>query len=232
MNLLNAARYMNENTEYHIQRFHQVSTNEVYGDLPLDRLDLKFNENSKIITSSPYSVSKAGADLQLLAYFRTYNLPITISRCSNNYGPYQHPEKLIPLVIYNAINDNNIPVYGTGANVRDWIHVYDHNVAIDLIVRKGKNGEIYNIGGNSEINNLEVVKTILNYLNKNEKLITFIKDRPGHDKRCAMDTTKIEEELGWKCKYDFEKGIKETIDWYCNNVDWLNNLKLEKHYED
>lgn len=232
MTLLNATRYMNENTEYHIQRFHQVSTDEVYGDLPLNRLDLKFNENSKIITSSPYSAFKAGADLQLLAYFKTYNLPITISRCSNNYGPYQHPEKLIPLVIKNAINNKNIPVYGTGANIRDWIHVYDHNVAIVLIVRNRKNGEIYNIGGNTEKNNLEVVKTILKYLNKNENLITFVKDRPGHDKRYAMNTTKIEKKLGWKCKYNFEDGINETIERYCNNLNWLNNFKMEKCNEE
>ena len=231
-NIIGTGIVMDASIKYNVKRYHHISTDEVYGDLPLDRKDLLFMEDTPLHTSSPYSTSKASADLLVMAYYRTYGLSVTISRCSNNYGPYQFPEKLIPLTIMKALNNEKIPVYGTGANVRDWIHVYDHNVAIDLIVRKGKNGEIYNIGSNSEMNNLEIVKTILNHLNKNEKLITFVKDRPGHDRRYAMDTTKIEKELGWKCKYNFEKGIKETIDWYCNNVDWLNDLKLEKHYED
>ena len=224
MNLLNAIRYMNENTEYHIQRFHQVSTDEVYGDLPLNRLDLKFNENSKIITSSPYSASKAGADLQLLAYFKTYNLPITISRCSNNYGPYHFPEKLIPLIIKKALADEPLPIYGNGANVRDWLHVYDHCTAIDLIVRKGRDGEVYNVGGHNERTNLEVVKVILKELGKPESLITYVKDRAGHDLRYAMDPTKLMTELGWKPKYTFETGIGPTIKWNLEHQDWINHI--------
>lgn len=226
MNLLNAAKYMKEKTDYPVTRFHQVSTDEVYGELPLDRFDLKFKESSKIETSSPYSASKAAADLQVMSYFKTFKLPITISRCSNNYGPYQHPEKLIPQVIKRALANQKVPVYGDGKNIRDWIHVYDHNVAVDLIVRYGKNGEIYNLGGQEEKTNLEVVKMILKYLNKSEDLIDFVEDRPGHDSRYAMDTTKIEKELGWKRKYTFDEGIKETINWYCNNTKWLNSMKM------
>ena len=229
MNLLNAVRHMKENTSYPVTRYHQISTDEVYGDLPLNRPDLKFKEDNKIIASSPYSASKASADLQVLAYSKTYNLPITISRCSNNYGPYQYPEKLIPVMIKKALNNEKLPLYGNGENVRDWIHVHDHNVAVDLIVRNGKNGEIYNIGGDAEKTNLEIVKIILKRLNKPESLITFVKDRPGHDRRYATDTSKIEIELGWKREYDFEDGIVETIDWYCNNYDWLKGEKDEKN---
>lgn len=219
MVLLNAAK------KHNIKRYHQVSTDEVYGDLPLDRPDLKFTEETPIHTSSPYSASKAGADLQVLAYARTFKLPVTISRCSNNYGPYQFPEKLIPVVISKALKDEVIPVYGTGENIRDWIHVYDHNVAVDLIVRNGKDGEIYNIGGHSEKTNIELVKLILKEINKPESLISFVTDRPGHDLRYAIDSNKIEKELGWKRKYTFEEGIKTTIEWYINNQDWIENIK-------
>ena len=230
-NVLGTMTLMNACVKYGIKRYHQVSTDEVYGDLPLDRPDLKFNETTPIHTSSPYSASKAGADLQVLAYARTYKLPITISRCSNNYGAYQFPEKLIPVVISKALNNENIPVYGTGENVRDWIHVHDHNVGVDLIIRKGKDGEIYNLGGHSEKTNLEVVKTILKQLGKPESLITFVKDRPGHDLRYAIDSTKVEKELGWTRTYTFENGIKETIDWYINNKEWIENIKSGKYKE-
>lgn len=224
MNLLNAVLKMKD-TNHPIKRYHQVSTDEVYGDLPLDRPDLLFTESTPIHTSSPYSSSKASADLFVLAYARTFNLPVTISRCSNNYGPYQFPEKLIPVVISKAIKDEEIPVYGKGENVRDWIHVHDHNIGVDLIVRNGREGEIYNLGGHSEKTNLEVVKTILNYLGKSEDLIKFVTDRPGHDLRYAIDSKKTEDELGWKRTYNFSEGIKETIDWYVNNKDWINDIK-------
>ena len=211
--------------KYGIKRYHQVSTDEVYGDLPLDRPDLLFSESNPIKTSSPYSASKASADLLVLAYARTFGLPVTISRCSNNYGPYQFPEKLIPVVISKALNNEPIPVYGKGENVRDWIHVHDHNVGVDLIVKHGRNGEVYNLGGHSERTNLEVVKTILKQLGKSENLITFVTDRPGHDLRYAIDSTKSEKELGWNRTYTFEEGIKETVDWYVNNQEWIDNIK-------
>ena len=231
MNLLNAFKMLRDEEGKKIVRYHQVSTDEVYGDLPLDRPDLLFTEENPIHTSSPYSASKAGADLQVLAYARTFKLPVTISRCSNNYGPYQFPEKLIPVVISKALNDEPIPVYGKGENVRDWIHVHDHNVGVDLIVRKGKPGEIYNLGGHSEKTNLEVVKTILKQLKKPESLITFVTDRPGHDLRYAIDSKKVEKELGWKRSYKFDKGIKETIDWYVNNQEWIDDIKSGKYKE-
>ena len=184
-----------------------------------------FKEDTPLHTSSPYSSSKASADLLVMAYYRTYGLPVTISRCSNNYGPYQFPEKLIPVVISKASNDENIPVYGKGENVRDWIHVIDHNIGVDLIVRNGKVGEVYNLGGHSERTNLEVVKTILKQLGKPESLITYVTDRPGHDLRYAIDSTKVEKELGWDRTYTFETGIKETIDWYVNNQEWIEDIK-------
>ena len=224
-NVLGTMTLMNTAKKYGVKRYHQVSTDEVYGDLPLDRPDLTFDENNPIKTSSPYSASKAGADLQVLAYARTFGLPVTISRCSNNYGPYQFPEKLIPVVISKALNNEPIPVYGNGQNVRDWIHVHDHNVGVDLIIKHGRNGEIYNLGGHSERTNLEVVKTILKQLDKPESLITFVKDRPGHDLRYAINSEKAEKELNWERTYTFEDGIKETIDWYVNNEDWINNIK-------
>ena len=216
--LMDAARRNN------VKRYHQVSTDEVYGDLPLDRPDLKFTEDTPIHTSSPYSSSKAGADLLVMAYYRTFGLPVTVSRCSNNYGPYQFPEKLIPVVISRALKNEPIPVYGKGENVRDWIHVIDHNIGVDLIVRNGRVGEVYNLGGHSEKTNLEVVKTILKQMGKSEDLITYVTDRPGHDLRYAIDSTKSEKELNWELTYTFEDGIKETVDWYLNNQDWIENI--------
>ena len=223
--LMDAAR------KYGNIRYHQVSTDEVYGDLPLDRQELKFTEETPIHTSSPYSSSKAGADLLVMSYYRTFRLPVTISRCSNNYGPYQFPEKLIPVVISKALNNEKVPVYGKGENVRDWIHVHDHNIGVDLIIRYGKIGEIYNLGGHSEKNNLELVKIILKQLNKPEDLITFVSDRPGHDLRYAIDSSKIERELGWNRTYTFEEGIKETIDWYVNNQEWIDDIKSGNYQE-
>ena len=218
-------------------RFHQVSTDEVYGDLPLDRPDLFFHEDTPLHTSSPYSASKASADLLVQAYYRTFKLPVTISRCSNNYGAYQFPEKLIPLIIKKAQRDESLPVYGKGENVRDWLHVLDHCSAIDLIVRKGRIGEVYNIGGHNERTNLEVVKTILKILGKPESLITYVTDRPGHDRRYAIDPTKMETELGWKPVYTFDTGIVETIKWNVENSEWLSHVEsgeyqdwLSRHY--
>ena len=224
-NIIGTQVLMDASLKYNIKRYHQVSTDEVYGDLPLDRKDLLFTEETPIHTSSPYSSSKAGADLLVGAYHRTFNLPTTISRCSNNYGPYQFPEKLIPVVISKALNNEKIPVYGKGENVRDWIHVHDHNVGVDMIVRNGKVGEVYNLGGHSERTNLEVVKTILKQMNKPESLIEFVSDRPGHDLRYAIDSSKVEKELGWNRTYNFEDGIKETVDWYLNNQDWIDDIK-------
>lgn len=224
-NILGTQTLMDACRKYGIKRYHQVSTDEVYGDLPLDRPDLLFKETNPIKASSPYSASKAGADLLVLAYHRTFKLPVTISRCSNNYGPYQFPEKLIPVVISKALNDESIPVYGNGLNVRDWIHVHDHNVGVDMIIKNGRDGEVYNLGGHSEKTNLEVVKTILHELGKPESLITYVSDRPGHDLRYAIDSTKTEEELGWKLTYDFNQGIKDTVKWYINNEDWILDIK-------
>lgn len=223
-NIIGTSVLMDACRKYGIKRYHQVSTDEVYGDLPLDRPDLLFTENTPLHTSSPYSSSKASADLLVMAYYRTYGLPVTISRCSNNYGPYQFPEKLIPVIFSKAIKDEKVPVYGKGENVRDWIHVHDHNVGVDLIVRNGRVGEVYNLGGHSERNNITVVKTILKQLGKSEDLIEFVTDRKGHDLRYAIDSTKVEKELGWVRTYNFEDGIKETIDWYLNNQDWVNNI--------
>ena len=209
---------------YGTKRFHQISTDEVYGDLPLDRPDLKFEEDWGIKTSSPYSASKASADLLCLAYFRTYGTPVTISRCSNNYGPYQFPEKLIPLMIEKAQRNESLPVYGDGKNIRDWLYVEDHCGAIDKIVRFGKIGEIYNIGGNNEKSNIEIVKIILEALEKPESLITYVKDRPGHDRRYAINSGKIQKELDWKPQTEFEDGIQKTIEWYKNNPQWIERI--------
>lgn len=205
-------------------RFHQVSTDEVYGDLPLDRPDLLFTEKSIIKTSSPYSASKAGADLLVQAYYRTYNLPITISRCSNNYGQYQFPEKLIPLMIIRALEEKTLPIYGNGLNIRDWLYVEDHCRAIDIIVHNGKIGEIYNIGGHNEMKNIEIVEIILNELGKNKELISFVADRKGHDLRYAIDSSKITNTLGWKPQVKFIDGIKKTIHWYIENPSWWKNI--------
>lgn len=223
-NVMGTQVLMDACRKYGISRYHQVSTDEVYGDLPLDRPDLFFTEETPIHTSSPYSASKASADLLVLAYHRTYKLPVTITRCSNNYGPYHFPEKLIPLMIANALADKPLPVYGNGENVRDWLYVEDHCAAIDLVIRKGRVGEIYNIGGHNERTNLDVVKTILKQLGKPESLITFVKDRPGHDRRYAIDPTKIHSELGWLPQTRFDDGIKKTIDWYLANKDWWQNI--------
>ena len=223
-NIMGTAVLMDACRKYGITRYHQVSTDEVYGDLPLDRPDLFFTENTPIHTSSPYSASKASADLFVLAYHRTFGTPVTVSRCSNNYGPYHFPEKLIPLMISRALADEELPVYGNGENVRDWLHVSDHCEAIDLIIHKGKVGEVYNIGGHNERTNLQVVQTILKALDKPESLIKYVKDRPGHDRRYAIDPTKIETELGWKPKYNFDTGIAQTIQWYLDNEDWWKHI--------
>lgn len=220
--------------KYGIQRYHQVSTDEVYGDLPLDRPDLFFTEETPIHTSSPYSASKAAADLLVQAYHRTFKLPATISRCSNNYGPYHFPEKLIPLMIANALNDKQLPVYGTGENVRDWLYVEDHCAAIDLIIHQGRVGEVYNIGGHNERTNLEVVKTILRELGKEESLIQYVTDRLGHDQRYAIDPTKITTELGWEPTTLFDEGIKKTIKWYLDNKAWWERIisgEYQEYYE-
>lgn len=217
-----------------VKRYHQVSTDEVYGDLPLDRPDLFFTESTNINTSSPYSASKAGSDLLVLAYHRTFDLPVTVSRCSNNYGPYHFPEKLIPLMITRALADQPLPVYGKGENVRDWLHVADHCRAIDLIVHNGKPGEVYNVGGHNERTNLEVVKTILKELGKDESLITYVTDRPGHDLRYAIDPEKIHRELGWLPTISFDEGIRDTVRWYLENRDWWENIisgEYQQYYE-
>jgi dTDP-glucose 4,6-dehydratase len=223
-NILGTQVLLDMAKKYNIKRFHQVSTDEVYGDLPLNQTDLFFTESTPLHTSSPYSASKASADLLVQAYFRTYKLPITISRCSNNYGPYHFPEKLIPLVISRALKNQSIPVYGKGENIRDWLYVEDHCEAIDLIIRRGKVGEVYNIGGHNEKTNLEVVKIILANLSKPESLIEFVKDRAGHDLRYAIDPSKIYHELGWLPTTKFEDGIKLTIQWFLDNSYWVNSI--------
>lgn len=221
-NILGTQVLMDACRKYGISRYHQVSTDEVYGDLPLDRPDLFFTEETPIHTSSPYSASKASADLLVLAYHRTYGLPVTISRCSNNYGPYHFPEKLIPLMIANVLNDKPLPVYGDGKNVRDWLYVEDHCSAIDLIIHNGRVGEVYNIGGHNERTNLEVVETIIRTLGKGE--IKFVKDRAGHDRRYAIDPAKIHRELGWLPQTTFEDGIRRTIDWYLTHKEWWERI--------
>ncbi|WP_051533363.1 dTDP-glucose 4,6-dehydratase [Anaerovibrio sp. RM50] len=223
-NIKGTAVLMDACRKYGITRYHQVSTDEVYGDLPLDRPDLFFTEETPLHTSSPYSSSKAGADLLVMAYHRTYGLPVTISRCSNNYGPYHFPEKLIPLMITNALADKPLPVYGEGINVRDWLYVEDHCKAIDLIIHKGTVGEVYNIGGHNEMRNIDIVKLICKELNKPESLITYVTDRKGHDMRYAIDPTKIHNELGWLPETKFADGIKKTIKWYLENEKWWKPL--------
>lgn len=230
-NILGTAVMMDACRKYGVQRFHQVSTDEVYGDLPLDRPDLFFTESTPLHTSSPYSSSKASADLLALAYYRTYGLPVTLSRCSNNYGPYQFPEKLIPLMIANALNDKPLPVYGEGLNVRDWLYVEDHCRAIDLILRKGREGEVYNIGGHNEMRNIDIVKLICKALDKPESLITYVADRKGHDMRYAIDPAKIHGELGWLPTTKFEDGIQTTIQWYLDNRGWWENI-ISGEYQD
>ena len=223
-NVMGTAVLMDACRKYGVVRYHQVSTDEVYGDLPLDRPDLFFTEETPIHTSSPYSSSKAGADLLVLAYHCTYGLPVTVSRCSNNYGPYHFPEKLIPLMIVNALNNKPLPVYGEGINVRDWLYVEDHCKAIDLIIHKGRVGEVYNIGGHNEIRNIDVVKLICKELGKSESLITHVTDRDGHDMRYAIDPTKIHNELGWFPETNFIDGITKTIKWYLENKKWWQDI--------
>ncbi len=228
-NLLEIAKKYYENGQ--IKKYIQISTDEVYGTLGKTGY---FTEETPLAPNSPYSASKAGADMIVRAYYETFNLPINITRCSNNYGPYQFPEKLIPLIINNALKNKKLPVYGDGKNIRDWLHVYDHCTAIDLVMKKGKIGDVYNIGGNNEKTNIDIVKIILDYLNKPEDLIEFVKDRLGHDKRYAIDSRKIKKELGWKPKYNFESGIIETIEWYLNNNKWLEKVSSGEyiHYYD
>ncbi len=233
-NIIGTSVLMDACRKYGIKRYHQVSTDEVYGDLPLDRPDLFFTEETPIHTSSPYSSSKAGADLLVMAYYRTYGLPISISRCSNNYGPYHFPEKLIPLMIANALNDKPLPVYGEGINVRDWLYVEDHCKAIDLVIHNGREGEVYNIGGHNEMRNIDIVKLICKELGKPESLIAYVTDRKGHDMRYAIDPTKIHDELGWLPETKFEDGIKKTIKWYLDNKPWWENIingEYRKYYE-
>ena len=233
-NILGTQTLMDAARATGVKRYHQVSTDEVYGDLPLDRSDLFFTETTPIHTSSPYSASKASADLLVQAYHRTFGLPITISRCSNNYGPYHFPEKLIPLMIANALNDKPLPVYGQGLNVRDWLYVEDHCRAIDMIIHNGRIGEVYNIGGHNEKANIDVVKTIIKALGKSEDLITYVTDRAGHDMRYAIDPTKIHEELGWLPTTTFDEGIQKTIDWYLNNRAWWEKIisgEYQNYYE-
>ena len=223
-NILGTATLMDACRKFGIRRFHQVSTDEVYGDLPLTRPDLFFTEETPLHTSSPYSASKASADLLVLAYHRTYSLPVTISRCSNNYGPYHFPEKLIPLMIINALDEKPLPVYGTGENVRDWLYVEDHCKAIDLIIHKGREGEVYNVGGHNERKNIDIVRLICRALGKSESLITYVADRKGHDMRYAIDPTKIHNELGWLPETKFEDGIQKTIQWYLDNKAWWQEI--------
>lgn len=233
-NILGTQVLMDACRKYGIKRYHQVSTDEVYGDLPLDRTDLFFTETTPIHTSSPYSASKASADLLVLAYHRTFGLPVTISRCSNNYGPYHFPEKLIPLMIINALADKSLPVYGEGKNIRDWLYVEDHCYAIDLIIHNGRVGEVYNVGGHNEKTNIDVVKIILQELGKPESLITYVTDRKGHDLRYAIDPSKIHSELGWMPQTSFDEGIKLTIKWYLENKDWwkaIINGEYRDYYE-
>ena len=233
-NIIGTSTLMDACRKYGIRRYHQVSTDEVYGDLPLDRPDLFFTEETPIHTSSPYSSSKASADLLVLAYHRTYGLPTSISRCSNNYGPYHFPEKLIPLMIINALNDKPLPVYGEGLNVRDWLYVEDHCKAIDLVMREGRVGEVYNIGGHNEMKNIDIVKLICRELGKPESLITYVTDRKGHDLRYAIDPTKIHSELGWLPETMFKDGIKKTIKWYLDNQSWWQPIidgEYQNYYE-
>lgn len=223
-NIMGTAVLMDVCRKYGIQRYHQVSTDEVYGDLPLDRPDLFFTEETPLHTSSPYSSSKASADLLVMAYYRTYGLPVTISRCSNNYGPYHFPEKLIPLMIANALADKPLPVYGNGENVRDWLYVEDHCRAIDLIIHNGKVGEVYNVGGHNEKRNIDIVRIICQELGKPESLIVHVEDRKGHDRRYAIDPAKIHRELGWLPETKFEDGIKKTIKWYLEHKKWWQDI--------
>ena len=231
-NILGTQVLMDACRRYGITRYHQVSTDEVYGDLPLDRPDLLFTEQTPIRTSSPYSAAKASADLLAQAYHRTFGLPVTISRCSNNYGPWQFPEKLIPLMITNALADKPLPVYGNGENVRDWLYVEDHCKAIDLIIHKGRGGRVYNIGGHNEMRNIDIVRRICRELGKPESLITYVADRKGHDLRYAIDPARICEELGWLPETGFADGIKKTVRWYLDNKAWWRAILSGEYRND
>lgn len=238
-NVMGTAALLDTCRKYGTPRFHQVSTDEVYGDLPLDRPDLRFTEETPLRASSPYSASKASADLLALAYCRTYGLPVTVSRCSNNYGPWQFPEKLIPLMIANALQNKPLPVYGTGRNVRDWLYVEDHCRAIDVILQRGKPGEVYNIGGNHEMENISLVRRLCQELGKPENLIAYVTDRKGHDLRYAINAGKLQRELGWQPETDFDEGIRQTVRWYLGNRNWWEDIVsgecreyYEKVYED
>ena len=231
-NILGTQSLLNAAKKNNIRKFVQISTDEVYGSLNFE--DPPFTERSQLSPNSPYSASKASADLIVKAYYKTFNLPINITRCSNNYGSYQFPEKLIPLMINNALNDKNLPVYGKGVNIRDWIHVIDHCSAVLKVLLNGKNGEVYNIGGDSEISNINLIKKLLTILNKPESLITFVRDRPGHDLRYAINHEKMTKELKWTPKISFEDGLKTTVQWYLDNTEWLNtviNKKYLNYYE-
>ena len=233
-NIIGTSVLMDACRTFGVGRFHQVSTDEVYGDLPLDRPDLFFTEETPIHTSSPYSSSKAAADLLTMAYHRTYGLPVSISRCSNNYGPYQFPEKLIPLMIANCLSDKPLPVYGQGLNVRDWLYVEDHCKAVDLVMRKGKVGQVYNIGGHNEMRNIDIVRLICRELHKPESLITYVTDRKGHDMRYAIDPSKIHRDLDWLPETKFADGIVQTIRWYLDNRDWWGEIvsgEYQSYYE-
>jgi len=220
-NILGTQTLLEASRKHGVERFIQISTDEVYGSAEKGY----FTEETPLAPNSPYSASKASADLMVRAYHRTYGLPVNITRCSNNYGPYQFPEKLIPLMITNALENKPLPVYGDGMNVRDWIHVLDHCRAVDLVLHRGRVGEVYNIGGNSERRNIEIVELIVRELDRDESLIRFVEDRPGHDRRYAIDASKIRNELGWRPLYSFEEGIRETIRWYIDNRDWWENIK-------
>lgn len=230
-NVLGTQTLLDASKQFGVKRYHQVSTDEVYGDLPLDRPGLRFTEESPLRPSSPYSASKASADLLTLACFRTYGLPATVSRCSNNYGPWQFPEKLIPLMIANALQDKPLPVYGTGKNVRDWLYVEDHCRAIDLILRRGKPGEVYNVGGNCEMNNLAMIKRVCQELGKPESLITYVTDRKGHDLRYAIDAGKLQQELGWQPATRFDEGIRQTVRWYLEHRSWWEEIVSGKYLD-
>lgn len=229
-NIIGVKNLMDICLNYNVKRYHQISTDEVYGDLDIND-KRSFVESDILKPSSPYSVSKASADMLALSYFRTFKLPITISRCSNNYGPYQYPEKLIPVVISKAIKDEKIPLYGKGENIRDWIHVYDHVIAIDSILKFGEIGEVYNIGSGNEIKNLDLVKSILDILNKDYSLISFVEDRLGHDIKYSINSDKIENDLKFKCGIDFQIGLRNTVDWYLNNLNWVDTVLKDKYIE-
>ena len=229
-NIIGTKNIMDMCLKYKVERFHQISTDEVYGDININE-NRSFEESDNLLPSSPYSVSKASADMLAMSYYRTFNLPVTISRCSNNYGPYQFPEKLIPVTIMKAIKNEKIPLYGTGENVRDWIHVYDHVIAIDKIINEGKIGEIYNICSKNEVKNIDLVKSILNILNKDHSLISFVKDRLGHDLKYSINDNKIRKELGFNCSIDFNKGLKDTVNWYLSNLNWVETVLKDKYIE-